>query len=209
MRFFELNVSTCELKVFNDLSPQKKVKHNIDLRNKVVATKSLQSKVKSNYVEILGKNGANFDTTLPHDFKFPFALIYVSDKQLCVMLLWAQSAQSRKEWMDGFNFIKVENCPLYQTHNPIENQFETKQSKLFVTQLFIVLEKMQPPALEPKDDVQVSSAIKEETKQEEPKDDNQQKVVLSKSDDELIEEAWARFKKVTPVEKLISGQGTF
>ena len=31
---------------------------------------------------------------------------------------------------------------------------------------------MQPPALEPKDDVQVSSAIKEETKQEEPKDDN-------------------------------------
>lgn len=102
------------MKVYNDLTPKKKVKHSLDLRNKVVAVVKLLPKLKPNYGAILGaKVAESFDSTLPHDFKFPFAVVYVSNKQLNLMLMWAQNQQSQKEWIDAFAFVTVDSSPYF------------------------------------------------------------------------------------------------
>ena len=79
MRFFQLNVSTGLFKVFQELSPSKKVKHNIDLRNKIIHVARLEYKFKANYQEehkeMLAKYKMN-ELTLPHDMRCPFAVLY-------------------------------------------------------------------------------------------------------------------------------------
>jgi len=107
------------------LTPKKKVKHSLDLRNKVVAVVKLLPKLKPNFEEILGsKEAESFDSTLPHDFKFPFAIVYVSNKQLNLMLMWAQNQQSQKEWIDAFGFITVEQSPYFMKNWSIDQQIE-------------------------------------------------------------------------------------
>lgn len=45
MRFFNLNVSTGTFKVFMGMTPDGKVKHSLDLRNKVLAVTALIPKL--------------------------------------------------------------------------------------------------------------------------------------------------------------------
>ena len=93
MRFFNLNVSTGIFKVFAGMTPDGKVKHNIDLRNKVLAVRALHPKLNTACKVILRQYNVKDDFMLPHDFKLPFAVIYEDTNykasNIGVMILWA------------------------------------------------------------------------------------------------------------------------
>ena len=44
---------------------------------------------------------------LPHDYKFPFAVMYKDGGKMEMMLLWAQSEENRKDWVQAFRYIEV------------------------------------------------------------------------------------------------------
>jgi len=76
MNFFDLNVSTRLLKIHQKVFPEKKPREVIDLNlNKIIKVMPLKNKLKENYSFDSKKVGIE-TITLPHDFKFPFALFY-------------------------------------------------------------------------------------------------------------------------------------
>ena len=40
--------------------------------------------------------------TLPYDYRWPFAVIYLEKNEFKIMLLWADCEKSRKDWIDAF-----------------------------------------------------------------------------------------------------------
>jgi len=98
MRFFELNVSTCDFKVFTSLESDRKVKHTLNLRNRVVALVKMRPRLKPDYLtnfKAFAQKVKGRDLNLPHDYKFPFAVIYEDQDKLAVLLLWAQCDKTR------------------------------------------------------------------------------------------------------------------
>ena len=100
MRFFNLNVSTGIFKVFSGMTPDCKIKHAIDLRNKVLAVTALIPKLNPAIKVVLRQYKVKEDFMLPHDFKMPFAVIYEDNykgaAKLGVMILWAQTDKVRQ-----------------------------------------------------------------------------------------------------------------
>ena len=51
------------------------------------------------------------DFVLPHDFKFPLAILYLEKTEVKVMILWADSDRNRQDWADAFEYIKIDYNP--------------------------------------------------------------------------------------------------
>lgn len=57
-----------------------------------------------------------FDESMfPHDFKFPFAIVYkeesLGDIEFKVMLFWSDSIKNLNDWCDAFEYIKIKYEP--------------------------------------------------------------------------------------------------
>ena len=80
--------------MFKDLGPKKNVAKEYDLRNRVIGVSVLKSKLKADHMLTMEKfNMKNVE--LPHDHKFPFAVIYKMNKDYEILLLWADTLKSR------------------------------------------------------------------------------------------------------------------
>lgn len=59
---------------------------------------------------------------MPHDYRFPFAVVYQESEKvtkLSVMVLWAHTEKIRKQWLEAFKYIVMEESPLLIKDVPI------------------------------------------------------------------------------------------
>ena len=218
------------LKAFVIDGDKRSEKGSLDLRNKVVHVKRLGCTFKKDYLEIMNTHNQHKikELTTPYDYKFPFVVMYLGrHDSLCIMVLWANSERNRNDWVDAFDYILTEfEVPPGKT---IDDMMEANLNNSFCVALSKSLEAHGAAGSDapssPSKKPATANAIENQTTQrsgasataaaapqeelKQPAAESTQSNQKRKSDSEVVEEYWDAFKTETPVENLISGQGTF